>query len=141
VYSFGVVLWELWTGREPYEGLNYHALLHQITTSNGALRPPLPGKARWDGEVPPEPAPGWSDLCERCWGEDPALRPEFEEVRPAPRRRRPPPVSPAVIDRQGAKNAGCGCCDLPAAVEAVLWWRTARHYGERRGGKRDTSAK
>lgn len=81
VYSFGVVLWELWTGREPYEGLNYHALLHQITTSNGALRPPLPGKARWDGEVPPEPAPGWSDLCERCWGEDPAARPDFEEVR------------------------------------------------------------
>ncbi|KAK9861158.1 hypothetical protein WJX84_004717 [Apatococcus fuscideae] len=42
VFSFGVVLWEIWTGKEPYEGLNYHALLHQLTSVSG-LRPPLPG--------------------------------------------------------------------------------------------------
>lgn len=44
VYSFGVVLWELWTLREPFEGINYHALLHMMSTSTEAVRPPLPGE-------------------------------------------------------------------------------------------------
>lgn len=44
VYSFGIVMWELWTGREPFEGLNYHALLHQMTSTEG-LRPQMPGGA------------------------------------------------------------------------------------------------
>jgi hypothetical protein len=49
VYSFGIVMWELWTGREPFEGLNYHALLHQMTSTEG-LRPQIPGGARsWAG--------------------------------------------------------------------------------------------
>jgi hypothetical protein len=48
VYSYGIVLWELWTGREPFEGLNYHALLHQMTSAGEAMRPPLPGSADWD---------------------------------------------------------------------------------------------
>eukprot|EP00983_Pelagomonas_calceolata_P134298 1162046-Pelagomonas_calceolata.AAC.15 len=43
VYSFGIVMWELWTGREPYDGLNYHALLHAMTSCRG-MRPVLPGK-------------------------------------------------------------------------------------------------
>jgi len=43
VWSFGVVLWELWTLREPFEGINYHALLHMMSTSSEAVRPPLPG--------------------------------------------------------------------------------------------------
>lgn len=57
VYSFGIVLWEIWTGREPFDGLNYHALLHQL--GNHGLRPPLPGAADWEeGEAPPEPVHG-----------------------------------------------------------------------------------
>jgi hypothetical protein len=36
-------MWELLTGKEPWDGLNYHALLHQMST-NKALRPPLPGE-------------------------------------------------------------------------------------------------
>jgi Protein tyrosine and serine/threonine kinase len=59
VFSFGVVMWELWTGREPYEGLNYHALLHQITSSTKAIRPAIPGNPDWEGEPLPELAPGW----------------------------------------------------------------------------------
>lgn len=59
VFSFGVVMWELWTGREPYEGLNYHALLHQITSSTKAIRPEIPGNPDWEGEPLPELAPGW----------------------------------------------------------------------------------
>ena len=66
VYSFGIVLWELWTGREPYEGLNYHALLHQITSANN-MRPPLPGTPEYEllGEgSPPEPAAGFCTLVQ-----------------------------------------------------------------------------
>ena len=37
VFSFGVVLWELWTGKEP------------------------------DPSVGPEPVPGYRGLMERCW--------------------------------------------------------------------------
>lgn len=67
VFSFGVVMWELWTGREPYEGLNYHALLHQITSSTKAIRPAIPGNPDWDGEALPELAPGWRyDPCLSC---------------------------------------------------------------------------
>lgn len=45
IYSFGIVMWELWTLREPFEGINYHALLHMMSTSQEAVRPPLPGEA------------------------------------------------------------------------------------------------
>ena len=73
-------MWELWTGKEPYEGLNYHALLHQITLTNGGLRPPVPTGPKWEGDACPEPAPGWAHLMERCWHEVPEDRPGFDEV-------------------------------------------------------------
>ena len=82
MYSFGIVMWELWTGKEPYEGLNYHALLHQITLTNGGLRPPTPNGPKWEGDNCPEPAPGWTTLMERCWHELPEERPGFDEVIP-----------------------------------------------------------
>jgi hypothetical protein len=44
VWSFGIVLYELWALREPYDGLNYHALLHMMSSSKEAVRPALPGK-------------------------------------------------------------------------------------------------
>ncbi len=36
-------MWELWTLREPFEGINYHALLHMISTSEHGVRPVMPG--------------------------------------------------------------------------------------------------
>ena len=35
-------MWEAWTGKEPYEGTNYHHLLHLLTQQK-SMRPPLPG--------------------------------------------------------------------------------------------------
>jgi len=67
VFSFGVVLWELWTSKEPYDGLNYHALLHQLTSSEASIRPCLPGSPDWDPAVGPEPVAGYRSLMERCW--------------------------------------------------------------------------
>lgn len=83
VFSFGIVMWELWTGREPYEGLNYHALMVQLAHPEARLRPPIPGTPEWEGDdvsAPPELAPGWRDLMERCWAEEPTARPPFTQV-------------------------------------------------------------
>jgi hypothetical protein len=30
----------------PYDGLNYHALLHMMSSSKEAVRPALPGKTK-----------------------------------------------------------------------------------------------
>ncbi|KAL6769353.1 hypothetical protein ACKKBG_A30675 [Auxenochlorella protothecoides x Auxenochlorella symbiontica] len=82
VFSFGVIMWELWTGREPYENLNYHALMHQLAMPDSHVRPPLPGAPDWDvpGEAPPELAPGWRVLLEKCWADDPDERPSFPDI-------------------------------------------------------------
>ncbi|KAK9820412.1 hypothetical protein WJX72_010037 [[Myrmecia] bisecta] len=117
VYSFGIVLYELWTGKEPYEGLNYHALLHQMTTSAVAVRPTIPGTPEWEGEPLPELAEGYRNLMERCWAESPHARPSFAEIvqelkamantlRPQ-RRPRPAP---------GAAGVVAGTTNLPKAA-------------------------
>ena len=85
--SFGVVLWELWTGLEPYADLNYHALMMRLAADRATgeqLRPPLPGSPEWDGEPVAELAPGWRSLVTRCWAEDPAVRPSFSGARQRP---------------------------------------------------------
>lgn len=80
VYSFGIMLWELQSWREPFDGLNYHALLHQMTSTPGGCRPPLPGSPDWEGPPAEEPARGWTRLMCRCWAEDPSQRPPFTEI-------------------------------------------------------------
>jgi hypothetical protein len=114
VYSFGVIMWELWTMQEPFAGVHIHALLHQLTTQ-GRLSLAVPGSAEWVAtsasatsapatsaspatsacatSAPAEPAPGWSDLMQRCWQADAGSRPssrqlvgELEEMMTAVRR-------------------------------------------------------
>jgi serine/threonine protein kinase len=83
VYSFAIVMWELWTGREPWENTNFHALMLQLVNPEIKLRPPIPGTEEWDGpegSAPPELAPGWRNLMERCWEEDPNKRPPFTQI-------------------------------------------------------------
>ncbi|KAK9699385.1 hypothetical protein RND81_08G170500 [Saponaria officinalis] len=68
VFSFGIVLWEILTGEEPYANMHYGAIIGGIV--NNTLRPPIPGFC--DAE--------WRTLMEQCWAPNPAARPSFTEI-------------------------------------------------------------
>ncbi|KAK1419356.1 hypothetical protein QVD17_28522 [Tagetes erecta] len=68
VFSFGVVLWELLTGKLPYEYLT--PLQAAVGVVQKGLRPTIPKN------TPPKLA----DLLEKCWQQDPSLRPDFTEI-------------------------------------------------------------
>lgn len=68
VFSFGVVLWELLTGKLPYEYLT--PLQAAVGVVQKGLRPTIPKNTH----------PKLSELLERCWQQDPTLRPDFTEI-------------------------------------------------------------
>ncbi|KAI3854529.1 hypothetical protein MKW92_006910 [Papaver armeniacum] len=68
VFSYGIVMWELLTGEEPYDDLHYGAIIGGIVSNT--LRPAVPESCDAD----------WRSLMERCWSADPAERPSFAEI-------------------------------------------------------------
>ncbi|KAL8267931.1 hypothetical protein R6Q59_001729 [Mikania micrantha] len=68
VFSFGIVLWELLTGRLPYEYLT--PVQAAIGVVQKGLRPPIPKNTQ----------PKLAQLLVRCWQKDPSLRPNFSEI-------------------------------------------------------------
>ncbi|KAJ8530310.1 hypothetical protein K7X08_037145 [Anisodus acutangulus] len=68
VFSFGVVLWELLTGKLPYEYLT--PLQAAIGVVQKDLRPTIPK------DTPPKLA----ELLETCWQQEPTSRPDFSEI-------------------------------------------------------------
>nr|XP_016458762.1 PREDICTED: uncharacterized protein LOC107782390 isoform X3 [Nicotiana tabacum] len=68
VYSFGIVMWELLTGDEPYADMHCASIIGGIV--NNTLRPQIP---TWCD-------PEWKALMESCWAPDPAERPSFSEI-------------------------------------------------------------
>ncbi|XP_008781231.1 serine/threonine-protein kinase STY46-like isoform X2 [Phoenix dactylifera] len=68
VFSFGIVLWELLTGKIPYEYLT--PLQAAVGVVQKGLRPTIPKHTH----------PKVAELLEKCWQQDPAQRPDFSEI-------------------------------------------------------------
>ncbi|GFY89834.1 ACT-like protein tyrosine kinase family protein [Actinidia rufa] len=68
VFSFGIVLWELLTGKLPYEYLT--PLQAAVGVVQKGLRPTIPKNAHTK----------LAELLERCWQQDPTSRPDFSEI-------------------------------------------------------------
>ena len=68
VYGFALILWQLFTRREPYAGLQDAVVALHVVMS--ALRPPIPAGM----------PPFWEQLMARGWAQTPAVRPEFSDI-------------------------------------------------------------
>ncbi|KAK9715529.1 hypothetical protein RND81_06G170800 [Saponaria officinalis] len=68
VYSFGMVMWEVLTGEEPYKDMHCASIIGGIV--NNTLRPQIP---TWCD-------PEWKSLMESCWAPEPTDRPSFPEI-------------------------------------------------------------
>lgn len=66
VYGYGIVLWELATREEVYQGLETTQIIAKV--ANESLRPPVPKDCPW------------KDLMVKCWEEKPTDRFEFNEI-------------------------------------------------------------
>ena len=70
VFSFGVLLWALWTGSEPYSDMSINNAFHLMDQVCAGMRP----------KVPQSMPQGLQELMETCWHADPRKRPSFDEV-------------------------------------------------------------
>ncbi|KAM0851650.1 hypothetical protein ACQ4PT_052327 [Festuca glaucescens] len=68
VFSFGILMWELLTGKIPYEYLT--PLQAAVGVVQKGLRPTIPKNAHAK----------LAELLQKCWQQDPAQRPDFSEI-------------------------------------------------------------
>ncbi|PRP79105.1 hypothetical protein PROFUN_11661, partial [Planoprotostelium fungivorum] len=68
VFSFGVVIWEILTGQEPWQGLSPVEAAFGVVARGHRLKIPL--------DCPPK----LQRLMHECWGEDPYERPDFGQI-------------------------------------------------------------
>ena len=68
VYSYGIILWEIASREAPYKTLNAYQVSIEVV-ENG-LRPQV--LSEWPKQ--------FTRLMERCWDEDPSIRPSFKEI-------------------------------------------------------------
>jgi len=68
VYSYGVVLWELFTRSDPHKNLSQAAIISGVAQQN--IRPPIPADC----------PPAYAQLMRDCWESDPQKRPSFADI-------------------------------------------------------------
>ncbi len=68
VYAFGIIMWEIYTGTQPFPHMAHPQIMVAVVTHN--LRPKFP-----DG------CPEWyKSLAAKCWRKEPKARPAFDEI-------------------------------------------------------------
>ncbi len=76
VYSFGIIMWELATREHPFTDLGSDSLVDDKPLLRAAIangqRPAIPEPCIFGQE--------YAELMVRCWDEDPAKRPSFNDV-------------------------------------------------------------
>ena len=77
VYSFGIIMWELITRKDPWDELGATSYITQSRLLDEALvagrRPTIPKGFANDHEV-------YTTTMQRCWATEPESRPSFESV-------------------------------------------------------------
>lgn len=68
VYSFGIIMWELATGKVPWDGLNAMQVVGAVGFMNQRL------------QIPDGLDPEWVNMIEECWHIDPRCRPTFQNI-------------------------------------------------------------
>lgn len=68
VYSFGVILWELCTMRQPWGGMNPMQVVGAVGFQHRRL------------DIPDNLDPAVADIIRKCWQTDPKMRPTFTEI-------------------------------------------------------------
>ncbi|KAD5802944.1 hypothetical protein E3N88_14304 [Mikania micrantha] len=68
VYSYGVVLWEIITGKIPWGDLNPMQVIAAVGFMDRRL------------EIPEDVDPLWTSLIQHCWCSDPQSRPTFQQI-------------------------------------------------------------
>ena len=69
VYSFGIVLWEIYTRKEPFSQFRNYQKFKEAVVRQG-VRP----------RIPVECPASLAQLIERCWAADPLVRPSFVSI-------------------------------------------------------------
>ncbi|XP_020215642.1 probable serine/threonine-protein kinase SIS8 [Cajanus cajan] len=68
VFSYGVILWELCTLRQPWGGMNPMQVVGAVGFQHRRL------------DIPDDVDPAIADIIRQCWQTDPKLRPTFAEI-------------------------------------------------------------
>jgi hypothetical protein len=72
VYSFGILLWEIWVRKKPYYDLKAVNCYHFMNLIVGGKRPTI--------ETAHKVPPRLEALITRCWSHKPTSRPTFDEI-------------------------------------------------------------
>jgi hypothetical protein len=68
VYAYGIMMWEVFTNQTAHAGCHSGAVVERVVLRGE--RPPVPSG------MPPQ----YALLMQRCWDDDPAQRPSFEQI-------------------------------------------------------------